>query len=56
MREIVSCRTTPEEKLLLQALAARRGLCVAHLVHGVLLSEIRKGFGPGGTAEQDLAA
>ncbi len=44
MDHVVATRMSLEEKNLVQALAARRGVYVSHLIRAVLLDEVRKGF------------
>ena len=58
MRELVAARMSLEEKNLVQALAARRGQFVSHLIRGVLLDELREEFGADvlpGDAEKEAA-
>lgn len=58
MRELVAARMSLEEKNLVQALAARRGQFVSHLIRGVLLDELREEFGEGvvpGDVEKEAA-
>ncbi len=58
MRELVAARMSLEEKNLVQALAARRGQFVSHLIRGVLLDELREEFGEGvvpGDLEKEAA-
>ena len=47
LREMVAARMSLEEKNLVQALAARRGRFVSHLIRDVLLDELREEFGEG---------
>ena len=58
MRELVAARMSLEEKNLVQALAARRGQFVSHLIRNVLLAELRGEFGEGvvpGDSEKEAA-
>ncbi len=58
MRELVAARMSLEEKNLVQALAARRGQFVSHLIRDVLLDELRGEFGAGvlpGDTEKEAA-
>ena len=47
MDAVMSTRMSLEEKALVQALAARRGRFVSHLIRDVLLTELRGEFGEG---------
>ena len=47
MDHVVATRMSLEEKNLVQALAARRGQFVSHLIRDVLLDELREEFGEG---------
>ncbi len=58
MAHVVATRVSREEKNLLQALAARRGRFVSHLIRDVLLDELREEFGAGvvpGDVEKEAA-
>ncbi len=58
MRELVAARMSLEEKNLVQALAARRGRFVSHLIRDVLLDQLREEFGKGvlsGDVEKEAA-
>ena len=56
MDHVVATRMSLEEKSLVQALAARRGLYVSHLVRVVLLAEVRKVFRDSLVDEKDVNA
>ncbi len=56
MDHVVATRMSLEEKNLVQALAARRGLYVSHLVRAVLLAEVRKVFRDSLVDEKDVNA
>ena len=56
MDHVVATRMSLEEKNLVQALAARRGVYVSHLVRAVLLDEVRKGFRDSLVDEKDVNA
>lgn len=56
MDHVVATRMSLEEKSLVQALAARRGVYVSHLVRAVLLAEVRKVFRNSLVDETDVNA
>ncbi len=56
MDHVVATRMSLEEKSLVQALAARRGLYVSHLIRAVLLDEVRKVFRDSLVDEKDVNA
>jgi hypothetical protein len=56
MDHVVATRMSLEEKSLVQALAARRGLYVSHLIRDVLLAEVRKVFRDNLVDEKDVNA
>ncbi len=56
MDHVVATRLSLEEKSLVQALAARRGLYVSHLIRAVLLDEVRKVFRDRLVDEKDVNA
>ncbi len=56
MDHVVATRLSLEEKSLVQALAARRGLHVSHLIRAVLLDEVRKVFRDRLVDEKDVNA
>ena len=45
MEKTLSCRVTLAEKRLVQAWAARRRVCVAHLIRECVLTAVRAEFG-----------
>ena len=45
MKEVLSCRVTLDEKRLVQAWAARRGECVAHVIREQIMAGVRAEFG-----------
>ena len=51
MDAVMATRMSLEEKNLVQALAARRGQFVSHLIRCVLLKELRREFGEGVVSE-----
>ena len=55
MKEILSCRVTLHEKLLVQAWAAQRGTCVAHLLRDCVLRGVRGEFGISDSAVEETA-
>ena len=55
MKEVLSCKVTPDEKHLVQAWAARRGESVAHVVRSCVLKGMREELGIRDVAVEDVS-